>query len=145
MNLNSSLQSMLDTPTKAFEVALRCFVADNLLCQYPDEQSLKDEIQKRIDAIKGTHIILSGKIASSNILSAKEWPSFWSNTLFSRNCFLNKEHTISHDVVFLRADQKKEEYDDILVMVSEIAYFLQNELGCVFPAYGIPQSGEFDF
>ena len=96
MNLNSSLQSMLDTPTKAFEVALRCFVADNLLCQYPDEQSLKDEIQKRIDAIKGTHIILSGKIASSNILSAKEWPSFWSNTLFSRNCFLNKEHTISH-------------------------------------------------
>lgn len=61
MNLNSSLQSMLDTPTKAFEVALRCFVADNLLCQYPDEQSLKDEIQKRIDAIKGTHIILSGK------------------------------------------------------------------------------------
>ena len=105
MNLNSSLQSMLDTPTKAFEVALRCFVADNLLCQYPDEQSLKDEIQKRIDAIKGTHIILSGKIASSNILSAKEWPSFWSNTLFSRNCFLNKEHTISHDVVFL--SQKK--------------------------------------
>lgn len=101
MNLNSSLQSMLDTPTKAFEVALRCFVADNLLCQYPDEQSLKDEIQKRIDAIKGTHIILSGKIASSNILSAKEWPSFWSNTLFSRNCFFNKEHTISHDVVFL--------------------------------------------
>jgi hypothetical protein len=45
----------------------------------------------------------------------------------------------------IRADQKKEEYDDILVMVSEIAYFLQNELGCVFPAYGIPQSGEFDF
>lgn len=44
---------------------------------------------------------MSGKIASSNILSAKEWPSFWSNTLFSRNCFLNKEHTISHDVVFL--------------------------------------------
>ena len=45
----------------------------------------------------------------------------------------------------IRADQKKEEYDDILVMVSEIAYFLQNEVGCVFPAYGIPQSGEFDF
>ena len=45
----------------------------------------------------------------------------------------------------IRADQKKEEYGDILVMVSEIAYFLQNELGCGFPAYGIPQSGEFDF
>ena len=44
----------------------------------------------------------------------------------------------------IRADQKKEEYDDILVMVSEIAYYLQNELGCGFPAYGI-QSGEFDF
>lgn len=45
----------------------------------------------------------------------------------------------------IRADQKKEEYDDILVMVSGIAYYLQNELGCGFPAYGIPQSGEFDF
>lgn len=44
----------------------------------------------------------------------------------------------------IRADQKKEEYDDILVMVSEIAYFLQDELGRGFPAYGI-QSGEFDF
>ena len=42
-------------------------------------------------------------------------------------------------------EKKKEEYGDILVMVSEIAYFLQNELGCGFPAYGIPQSGEFDF
>ena len=45
----------------------------------------------------------------------------------------------------IRADQKKEEYDDILVMVADLAHFLQNELGCVFPAYGIPQSGEFDF
>ena len=44
----------------------------------------------------------------------------------------------------IRADQKKEEYDDILVMVSEIAYYLQNELGSGFPAYGI-RSGEFDF
>lgn len=101
MNLNSSLQSMLDTPTKAFEVALRCYIADNLLKQYSDEQSLKDEIQKRIDAIKGTNIILSGKITSSNILSTKVWASFWSNTLFSRDCFLKKEHTISHDVVYL--------------------------------------------
>ena len=45
----------------------------------------------------------------------------------------------------IRADQKKEEYGDILVMVSEIAYYLKNELGCGFPAYGIPRSGEFDF
>ena len=45
----------------------------------------------------------------------------------------------------IRADQKKEEYSDILVMVLEIACFLQNDLGCGFPAYGIPQSGEFDF
>ena len=45
----------------------------------------------------------------------------------------------------IREDQKKEEYGDILVMVSEIAYYLQNELGCSFPAYGIPLSGEFDF
>ena len=75
---------------------LNCFIT---LCR-ERAYSKGSEIQKRIDAIKGTHIILSGKIASSNILSAKEWPSFWSNTLFSRNCFLNKEHTISHDVVF---------------------------------------------
>lgn len=101
MNLNSSLQSMLDTPTTAFEVALRCFVADKLLSQYPDEQSLKDEIQKRISSIKGTNIILSGKISSLNILSAKEWTSFWSNTQFSRDCFLKKEHTTSHDVAYL--------------------------------------------
>lgn len=45
----------------------------------------------------------------------------------------------------IRADQKKEEYDDILVMVSEIAYYLQSELGCSFPACEIPQHGEFDF
>ena len=29
----------------------------------------------------------------------------------------------------IRIDQKEVEYDDILVMVEEIAYFLRNELG----------------
>ncbi len=102
MNLNSSLQSMLDAPTKAFEVALRCFVADKLLSRYPDEQSLRNEMQKRIDAVKETGVILSGKMASSSkVLSQKEWPSFWSNTVFSRKCFTEREHTISHDVVYL--------------------------------------------
>lgn len=101
MNLSSSLQAKLDAPTKAFEVALRCFVADNILSQYSDEQSLKDEIQKRIDSIKGTHIILSGKITSSNILSAREWSSFWENICFSQDCYYKKEHFKSHDVAFL--------------------------------------------
>ena len=140
MNLNSSLQSMLDTPTKAFEVALRCFVADNLLCQYPDEQSLKDEIQKRIDAIKGTHIILSGKIASSNILSAKEWPSFWSNTLFSRNCFLNKEHTISHDVVFL-----SESFNRFLIISLDVLICRYSPLLRAFPALFISEEPHKSF
>ena len=65
----------------------------------------------------------------------------------NRKCAETQEMLDSLWAVFaqIRADQKKEEYDDILVMVSEIAYFLQNELGCGFPAYGIPQSGEFDF
>ena len=65
----------------------------------------------------------------------------------NRKCAETQEMLDSLWAVFaqIRADQKKEEYDDILVMVSEIAYFLQNELGCSFPAYGIPQSGEFDF
>ena len=65
----------------------------------------------------------------------------------NRKCAETQEMLDSLWAVFaqIRADQKKEEYDDILVMVSEIAYFLQNELGCGFPAYGIPQSGDFDF
>ena len=65
----------------------------------------------------------------------------------NRKCAETQEMLDSLWAVFaqIRADQKKEEYDDILVMVSEIAYFLQNELGCGFPAYGIPKSGEFDF
>ena len=64
----------------------------------------------------------------------------------NRKCAETQEMLDSLWAVFaqIRADQKKEENDDILVMVSEIAYFLQNELGCGFPAYGI-QSGEFDF
>ena len=65
----------------------------------------------------------------------------------NRKCAETQEMLDSLWAVFaqIRADQKKEEYDDILVMVSEIAYFLQNELGCSFPAYGIPQRGEFAF
>ena len=65
----------------------------------------------------------------------------------NRKCAETQEMLDSLWAVFaqIRADQKKEEYDDILVMVSEIAYFLQNELGCGFPAYGIPQRGEFAF
>lgn len=65
----------------------------------------------------------------------------------NRKCAETQEMLDSLWAVFaqIREDQKKEEYDDILVMVSEIAYYLQNDLGCGFPDYGIPQSGEFDF
>ena len=45
----------------------------------------------------------------------------------------------------IRADQKKEEYDDILVMVEEIAYFLRNELGVNPFAYGAVKDEPFVF
>lgn len=45
----------------------------------------------------------------------------------------------------IRIDQKKEEYDDILVMVEEIAYFLRNELGVNPFAYGAVKDEPFVF
>ena len=45
----------------------------------------------------------------------------------------------------IRADQKKEEYDGILVMVEEIAYFLRNELGVNPFAYGAVKDEPFVF
>lgn len=45
----------------------------------------------------------------------------------------------------MRIDQKKEEYDDILVMVEEIAYFLRNELGVNPFAYGAVKDEPFVF
>lgn len=101
MNIDPTLQAMLDAPTKAFEVALRSFVSDVLLSKYTNEQALKTEIQNRMDAIKGTGIILSGKITSIKVLSSKDWSSFWTNMQFSRNCYLQKAHTSNHDVAFL--------------------------------------------
>lgn len=45
----------------------------------------------------------------------------------------------------IRIDQKKEEYDGILVMVEEIAYFLRNELGVNPFAYGAVKDEPFVF
>ena len=45
----------------------------------------------------------------------------------------------------IRIDQKKEEYDDILMMVEEIAYFLRNELGVNPFAYGAVKDEPFVF
>ena len=45
----------------------------------------------------------------------------------------------------IRIDQKKVEYDDILVMVEEIAYFLRNELGVNPFAYGAIKNEPFVF
>ena len=45
----------------------------------------------------------------------------------------------------IRADQKKEEYDEILVMVEEIAYFLCSELGVNPFAYGAIKDEPFVF
>lgn len=45
----------------------------------------------------------------------------------------------------IRIDQKEVEYDDILVMVEEIAYFLRNELGVNPFAYGAIKEKPFIF
>ena len=45
----------------------------------------------------------------------------------------------------IRIDQKEVEYDDILVMVEEIAYFLRNELGVNPFAYGAIKDEPFIF
>lgn len=45
----------------------------------------------------------------------------------------------------IRADQKREEYEDILIMAHEIYCFLRNELGCSYSAFGSPAVGTFEF
>ena len=104
MNLSANMQSQLDKPTKDFEVAFRCFVVDILLTKYPDETSLKSELQKKVDLVKDANIILSGKICSSikALLGNREWKGFWDNITFIHDCYMQKSHTISHDVTYLK-------------------------------------------
>ncbi len=45
----------------------------------------------------------------------------------------------------IRADQKKEEYDDILIAVEELAYFLRSELGVNPFTYGAIKDEPFIF
>ena len=45
----------------------------------------------------------------------------------------------------IRADQKKEEYDDILIAAEELAYFLRSELGVNPFAYGAIKDRPFVF
>lgn len=45
----------------------------------------------------------------------------------------------------IRADQKEEEYDDILIAVEELAYFLRSELGVNPFAYGAIKDRPFVF
>ena len=45
----------------------------------------------------------------------------------------------------IRADQKKEEYDDILIAAEELAYFLHSELGVNPFAYGAIKDRPFVF
>ena len=45
----------------------------------------------------------------------------------------------------IKADQKKEEYDDILIVVEELAYFLRSELGVNSFAYGAIKDEPFVF
>lgn len=45
----------------------------------------------------------------------------------------------------IRADQKKEEYDDILILTEEIVYYLRSELGVNPFAYGAIKNRPFVF
>ena len=45
----------------------------------------------------------------------------------------------------IRADQKKEEYDDILIAAEELVYFLRSELGVNPFAYGAITDEPFVF
>ena len=45
----------------------------------------------------------------------------------------------------IRAEQKKEEYDDILIAAEELAYFLRSELGVNPFAYGAIKNEPFVF
>ena len=45
----------------------------------------------------------------------------------------------------IRTDQKKEEYNDILVAAEELAYFLRSELGVNPFAYGAIKDEPFVF
>ena len=45
----------------------------------------------------------------------------------------------------IKADQKKEEYDDILIVAEELVYFLRNELGVNPFAYGTIKDEPFVF
>ncbi len=45
----------------------------------------------------------------------------------------------------IRADQKKEEYDDILIVAEELAYFLRSELGVNPFACGVIKDKPFVF
>lgn len=45
----------------------------------------------------------------------------------------------------IRTDQKKEEYDDILIAAEDLAYFLRSELGVNPFAYGAIKNEPFVF
>lgn len=45
----------------------------------------------------------------------------------------------------IKTDQKKEEYDEILIAVEELAYFLRSELGVNPFAYGAIKDEPFVF
>ena len=80
MYLSPLLQKKLDAPVKAFEVAIRSYVADCLLQAYPTKDSLKCELEKRVRTVKSTNVIFSGKLSSAKkLLGEASWNAFWDN------------------------------------------------------------------
>ena len=92
----------LDAPVKAFEVAIRSYVADCLLQAYPTKDSLKCELEKRVRTVKSTNVIFSGKLSSAKkLLGEASWNAFWDNLNFMQSCYKKGYHYKSHDVTDL--------------------------------------------
>ena len=101
MNLSFTLQTKLDAPLKTFEVALRSYVADKLLEKYPQKELLKQELSSRIHKIEESKVILSAKLSVGANDLVKNCNSIWENLEFSRKCYLDKEQSEEHDVLFV--------------------------------------------
>ena len=102
MYLSPLLQKKLDAPVKAFEVAIRSYVADCLLQAYPTKDSLKCELEKRVRTVKSTNVIFSGKLSSAKkLLGEASWNAFWDNLNFMQSCYKKGYHYKSHDVTDL--------------------------------------------
>ena len=101
--LKAALLDKLDAPTKSFEVAFRSHVVNKILGKYTSENALKYVLAKRIQNLKDSSIMMSGRIVSviSRLLKEKQWGNFWESLEFVKKCYMEQKQTESHDVMYL--------------------------------------------